>query len=628
MNAPGGGTSGEVPHGPARERLEADIVCVGYGPATAGFLTALARGLVGPDGSPAVESRVLPGAPLQVLCYERADDVGFGVSGAVTRARAIRESLPDLRPEEIPMAAPVVEERLLYLLDPVGASRRSWTLRAADRAIRALRRLLPYEREALRLPWTPRFLHKSGGLVLSIGQFCSWVAGRLMGSGLVQIWPGTPVAEAIVEDGRVAGVRLADQGVERDGKPGPGYLPGMEVRAALTVVGDGPVGPIGAQLDERFGMPPGHRRREWAVGMKVVVELPESAELRPGTVFHTFGYPEPEIFGFFYVHPERLASVGIFVPSWFESPVRTAYRYLQHYMLHPYLWRYLEGGRLRSWGAKSLDESGRRGEPRLAGDGYARIGEGSGTTNVLTGSGIDEAWLSGVQLAEAALELLREGKPFSAENLEATYARRRRASWLESEARVAERSRQGFHRGVVTGILGMALAGLTRGRIAIPGEPPPPERKIRSLAEWFRGRIPPEEIERIRKECAERRVPLHDRLMERSGWPPIPHDGRLLVSHQDALLLGGKVQAPAGYADHVAFLYPELCERCGTKVCIEMCSAEAIAPGEGGVPAFDREKCVHCGACVWNCAQSAPGAPERRNIRFRAGAGGLHSSEN
>src|ERR1035438_2337278 len=75
--------------------------------------------------------------------------------------------------------------------------------------------------------------------------------------------------------------------------------------------------------------------REWAVGMKMVVDLPSDSPLEPGTVFHTFGYPEPEIFGFFYVHPDRVATVGIFVPSWFRSPARTSYRYLQHFMLHP-----------------------------------------------------------------------------------------------------------------------------------------------------------------------------------------------------------------------------------------------------------------------------------------------------
>jgi electron-transferring-flavoprotein dehydrogenase len=323
-----------------------------------------------------------------------------------------------------------------------------------------------------------------------------------------------------------------------------------------------------------------------------------------------------------------VASVGIFVPSWFDSPVRTTYRYLQHYILHPYLWRFLEGGKLRSWGAKSIEESGRQGEPRLVADGYARIGEGSGSTNVLTGSGVDEAWTTGVQLAEGVLEILREGKSFTRENLEAAYVARRRRSPLEAEGRVAERSRSGFQRGVVTGLAGMALSGLTRGKLSIPVKTRRPHERVPTLEEYYRGRIPAEEIERIRRDCTARGVSLHDALLERCGWPPIPYDGQLLVSHQDALLLGGKVQAPAGYADHVVFLYPELCRSCGTKICIEACSGEAIAPGEGGVPAFDRDKCVHCGACIWNCSRPHPDDPERSVIDFRAGAGGLHSAEN
>src|SRR5215475_1726487 len=95
-----------------RQRLDADIVCVGFGPATAGFLTTLSKNLLNPDGTPAIESRVMPGMPPQVLCYERADDVGFGVSGVVTRARGLRNSLPGLDPAQIPMAAAVTDEKV------------------------------------------------------------------------------------------------------------------------------------------------------------------------------------------------------------------------------------------------------------------------------------------------------------------------------------------------------------------------------------------------------------------------------------------------------------------------------------------------------------------------------------
>jgi len=608
--------------------MDVDIACVGFGPAMGGFLATLSRGLLKPDGTPAVESPAAPGTPLQVVCYERADDIGFGVSGIVTRARGLRTTFPDLDPKQIPMAAPVLEEKVVYLLDPIGASRRSWALRAADACIRAFKGLLPLDKEALELPWTPAFLHKDGGLLLSMGQFMQWVGARIQGTGAVQIWPGTPVSQALIEENKVTGVRLLDQGVDKQGRPGGGFMPGMDVHAALTVVGDGPVGPIGRQLDAHFGRPEGHHTRDWAVGMKFVVDLPPDTPLKAGTVLHTLGFPEPEIFGFFYVHPDRIASIGIFVPSWFDSPVRTSYRYLQHWMLHPYLWGYLQGSKLRSWGAKTLGESGRRGEPCLAGDGYARIGEGSGTTNVLSGSGVDEAWTSGAQLAESVLELLKSGRPFTKGNLEDSYVKRRRASWLEAEGRVAEKSRDGFQKGVVRGLLGMALAGLTEGRFVLKGEPIPPYKRLPTLEEYYRGRIPAADIQQLRKECAIKGVSIHAALMPRCGWPAIAYDGKLLMSHQDALLLGGKVAGPPGYADHVLFLYPHLCAECGTRICVEVCSGQAITPGENGVPAFDREKCVHCGACYWNCSQPDPADPERTNIAFRAGAGGLHSGEN
>lgn len=612
-----------------RQCMDVDIVCAGFGPAMGGFLTTLSKELVDADGQPKLESGVMPGLPLQVLCYERADDVGFGVSGVVSRARGIRDSFPDLDPSDIPMAHEVTEERMLYLLDPVGIRNRPWNLKAADRTVRALKFMLDYDRDAVALPFIPGFLKKEPGLVFSIGQFNQWVSSRLMESGMVQLWPGTPIHEPLIEDQQVVGVRLMDQGTDAKGEPEAGFMPGMDIRARLTVVGDGPVGSVGQALDRHFGLPEGHHQREWAVGMKMLVDLPEGCPLQPGTVFHTLGYPEPEIFGFLYVHPGGVASLGIFVPTWFDSPTRTAYRYMQHWMRHPYLWRYLEGGTLRSWGAKTLQESGRQGEPHLVGDGYARIGEGSGSTNVLTGSGVDEAWTTGVLLAEAVAALWREGKPMTRENLRATYVRRRRESWVEQEGRVAEHARDGFQRGFLRGLIGMAMAGWTGGQFYVPGRSRPPHARVKSLEDYYRGIIPEPRLAEIRSEAARSGSSLHDVVMKECGWPEIPYDGKLLISQQDALLVGGKVQAPAGYKDHVVFLYPQICERCENKVCIEMCSAQAITPGEdGGVPDFEREKCVHCGVCLWNCSQAGLDDPEHGAIRFESGAGGLHSAEN
>jgi len=606
--------------------MEADIVCVGFGPATGGFLTTLTRGLTQSDGTPAFESRVSPGMPLQVICYERADDLGYGVSGVVSRARSLRASFPNGELGQVPFCAPVAEEKVLYLLDPVGASRRGLLVKAADAV---LKRLPGVKKDmAFELPYIPSYLHKKDGYVFSLGQFNQWVGSQLMASGLVQLWPGTPVAKALFEDGKVVGIRLADQGVDRQGHPGPNFLPGMDIRAALTVVGDGPVGPVGRQLDLHYGMPHGNSTHEWALGMKVVVDLPAGSDLKPGTVLHTMGYPEPEIFGFLYAYPGNTASLGIFVPSWFDNPSRTAYRYLQHWMRHPALWKHLEGATLRSWGAKSLLESGLRGEPYLVGEGYARIGEGSGSTNVLANSGVDEAWETGVQLAEGVLRLLRENKPFDKFNLRQTYFKRRRESWVYHEGRAAQKARDGFQKGFVRGLVGTALAGATGGFLGWPGRPLAPYERIPSLADFYRGRLTEGEIEALRKDCQATGRNFHDALMDKAGWPSLPYDGKLLVSHQDALLMGGKVQANPGYADHVLFLKPEVCKVCDQKVCVAMCSGQALAVGDDGGVNFDREKCVHCGACLWNCSHEVDIFNGRSNLDFTAGSGGLHSAEN
>jgi electron-transferring-flavoprotein dehydrogenase len=605
-----------------RASMEVDIACAGFGPATGGFLTTLTKAWTENPADPAFESRVTPGMPLQVLCYERADDISSGVSGVVTLGKAIRSSFPALDPAEIPMAVPVKSERVMYLLDPHGASRRSALLRLGDFFLRLGGRLIGVKDYAFTLPWTPAFLNKHGGLVMGIGQFNQWVGTQLMSTGLVQIWPGTPVSAPLFNGKKVEGLRLADQGVEKNGAPTDGFMAGMDVRAQLTVVGDGPVGAVSQSIDEKLGMPAGHARREWALGMKFVIELPEGCQLEPGTVWHSFGYPEPEIFGFLYVHPDRLVSVGIFVPSWMHDPSRTAYRYLQHYIQHPALWKHLKDGTLRSWGAKSLEESGKHSEPFLSGDGYARIGEGSGSTNMLTGSGVDEAWATGTQLGESVVELLRAGLPFTHENLSATYEKRRRASWVEKGATEAQNARNGFQDGIVKGMVGMALAGLTGGKLSLGAKIPPAYKQIRPFPA---DSSDAQKIKDATELPADGR-PLHDALLSARGWPEIPFDGRLLVTQQDALLMGGKVQAMPGFADHVVFRNPELCIACGEKTCIAMCSGQALTQGENGQPAFEREKCIHCGACLWNCGQSPDG--EHSNIEFRAGSGGLHSAEN
>jgi electron-transferring-flavoprotein dehydrogenase len=606
-----------------RMTMNVDVVCTGFGPAAAGFMHTLSKAIVDDNGQTVLESKAMPGMPLQVICYERADDLGFGVSGVVTKARGLRESLSEAELASIPMSTDVGKEEMLYLLDPHGASRRSTGVRMAD----AFQKLLSKD-HAFKLPFIPPFIDKHGGKILTMGQFTQWVGAQVMGSGLAQIWPAMPVSEPLIKDNKVVGVRMLDQGVTKTGEPDAGYMPGMDILADLTVVADGPVGAVGMKLDEHFGLPQGNHRRDWAVGMKSVVELPESCTLKEGTVLHTMGYPEPEVFGFLYVLPDRMASLGIFIPSWFDNPAKNSYRYMQHWMTHPAIYKHIKGGTLKSWGAKSLQEDGIKGEPFLCGDGYARIGEGSGSTNILTNSGVDEAWKTGTLLAEAVIKLYKQNLPFTKQNLESEYVMPRKASWIGKDLEVARSARDGFQKGFIKGVIGSGLAGMTGGKLRFNEHVKLNHERIPSLEAYYKGKISAERIAQLRQEANAQGTNIYDALMDEAGWPAIEFDGKLLVSHQDALLMGGKVQAPHGYADHVVFLDSETCANCQKKLCIDICSGQAITPDETGMPVFDREKCVHCGACMWNCTEPRKDNPELSNIDFRAGTGGLHSAEN
>ena len=268
------------------------------------------------------------------------------------------------------------------------------------------------------------------------------------------------------------------------------------------------------------------------------------------------------------------------MPSWFDSPVRTAYRYLQHWMLHPYLWRYLKGGKLRSWGAKTLGESGRRGEPHLVGDGYARIGEGSGSTNVLTGSGVDEAWTTGAQLAESVLELLKAQQALHpAEpggDLRDAPPRKLGGGGSPRRREVARRLPKGRRARHDRHGAGRADQRPLHPAPANPSRPTSASPRSKSITA---AASRPRKSQQLRKECAIKGVSLHGALMQRVRLAGDPLRRPVARLAPGRLLLGGKVQAPPGYADHVVFLYPELCERCGTRICIELCSGQAITPG-------------------------------------------------
>ena len=190
---------------------------------------------------------------------------------------------------------------------------------------------------------------------------------------------------------------------------------------------------------------------------------------------------------------------------------------------------------------------------------------------MLTGSGVDEAWTTGASWPRRD-RTVRNGPPFTRENL--THPMWRAAGELGREgSRVAEKARDGFSMDLCR-VVGDGPGGIEAGRLHLPLGGGPTTFLV-VLEDFCRGRLDPEM--RSREGQLRGESPLHDAVMRCCGWPDIHYDGQLLVSLQDALMLGGKVQAPPGFRDHVAFRDADACRRAG-RSSVEMCSGQAIAP--------------------------------------------------
>ena len=199
---------------------------------------------------------------------------------------------------------------------------------------------------------------------------------------------------------------------------------------------------------------------------------------------------------------------------------------------------------------------------------------------MLTGFGVDEAWTTGVLLAEGVLELLQATKPFTRENLAQAFEERRRNSWLEKEAHIAEKSRDGFQSGVVTGLIGMAVAAFSGGRL-IRRKPSCESHRAAGLSGGVLSRQT-----QSNRDCENREGCLFNfprRFRPRSADGPLrlardEYDGSLLVPHQDVLLMGGKVQAAADTPTTLSFAIWK-CAAGAVTSCASRCVPDRLSPG-------------------------------------------------
>jgi len=355
---------------PAREAMEFDVVIVGAGPA--GLAAAIRLKQLAPDKS--------------VVVVEKGSEVGAHIlSGAVIDPVGLDGLVPEWRGENAPVRTAVSADRF-YVLGSSGA---------------------------LRLPnaMLPPLMSNHGNFIVSLGDVCRYLAQKAEAHG-VEIYPGFAAAEALFENGTLAGVATGDLGIGKDGHHKASFTRGMELRAKYTLLAEGARGSLSKVLIERFGLAQDRQPQKFGIGLKELWQVtPEN--FRSGLVQHTMGWPLGNRTGggsFLYHFGDNLVVVGFVVHLNYQNPFLSPFEEFQRFKTHPLVRDTFSGGKRICYGARALTEGGWQSVPKLAFPGGVLIGCAAGFMNVPRIKGSHNAMLSGMLAAEHVAAALAAGR--------------------------------------------------------------------------------------------------------------------------------------------------------------------------------------------------------------------------
>jgi electron-transferring-flavoprotein dehydrogenase len=361
----------------------------------------------------------------RILLIEKGSSIGSHIlSGAVIKADVFKTLLPDVDFNEIPLNAKVTSDATVLLS----------------------------EKGSFKLPFHVPFMNNKGNYTTSMSQICRYLAKKAEEKG-VEIYTGFSVSEILYNDGKVIGAKTIDTGVDHNGVPLENFQPGNRIEAKLTIFAEGTRGSLTKMLIQKYKLDRDKNCQIYSLGVKELWSVPEG-NIKPGEVYHTMGYPlNMKEFGggFIYGLNDNKVAVGLVIGLDYEDPSFDAHDAFQVWKTTPFVSKFLKGGKLVEYGAKTLPEGGYYSIPKLYTDNALIVGDSAGFLTMPALKGVHLAITSGMLAAKTAAVAL--GLNDFSESVLRQYESSVKDSLIYNDMHPVRNFRQGFENGLITGAI-------------------------------------------------------------------------------------------------------------------------------------------------------------------------------
>lgn len=425
-----------LPEGVVRETMDVDVLIVGGGAAGLSCAYKIANDVE--KHNAAVDAGTLQAEKIpeqMIVVLEKGAEIGsHSFSGAVLNPKALQELIPNYKELGCPLDSEVLQDAVYYLS----------------------------KNSAFKLPLVPPPFHNVGNYIISLSKFNRWLGAQCEAKG-INIFPGFAAVEALYDGNKIIGVRTGDKGRDKNGLPKANFEPGLILKAKTTIFAEGTRGSLFKQVSRKLDLRAGKNPEVFEEGVKEIIQMPPGT-VRPGQVIHTLGFPLSKSIGgtFIYTIPGDKIILGLVAYLDSKDPLLDPHRELQKLKTHPFITKMIKGGKVVSYGGKTLPAGGWYSMPKLYGNGFMVCGDSASMVDVQKLKGIHLAMKAGTMAAEVAFEAIK--KQDSSAALLQIYENKVQQSFVKKELYRVRNFHQTLSKGIFASLPLIGLQEITGGR--------------------------------------------------------------------------------------------------------------------------------------------------------------------